>query len=81
METVYMRDVILKRYERNISASVAFKMWGVEYMKEADLRRRFANSATSAEAHPAFRENQRRQRHWAMSAPELNDIRAYYPGA
>ena len=50
-------------------------------MEEADLRRRFAKSAIPAEAHPAFRENQRRQRHWAMNAPELNDIMAYYPGA
>jgi hypothetical protein len=70
------RDVILKRYALNAGASVAFKMWGVEYLKEADLRRRFAKSAIPAEAHPAFRENQRRQRHWAMNAPELNDIRA-----
>jgi hypothetical protein len=65
------RDVILKRYKRNAGASVAFKMWGVAYMEEADLRRRFAKSAIPAEVHPAFQENQRRQRHWAMNASEL----------
>ena len=53
METVDSRDVILKRHADNIRASIAFKMWGVAYMEEADLRRRCAKSAIPAEAHPA----------------------------
>jgi hypothetical protein len=38
METAYLRAVILKRHWTDLGASVAFKMWGMAYMEEADIR-------------------------------------------